>query len=376
MHRLKVIVLITLILISLDLGLGQFAKYNFDFWKNAYPPTDHRIRSEDFHHGLAPNRDVFEAWGLYRYRYHTNSLGFKDAAPRVVPLKSDKKRLLFLGDSFTEGKGFAYPETFVGRIADKLSPQGVEVLNAGVDSYAPVIYRLKAKYLLEKVKLKVDAVAVFVDVSDVYDEANRYTYDAQGRLMIPPKDGLTWKSAFEAVRDNSLTVRLVSVAYDHLNFMVRYLMRRRKVAGASGKSFSDVTPLDLWADSMSGQKVAAWTYDDARWRAHGKLGRERAARNMDGLLALLRQHGIPLTIAVYPWPEQLFNDPKAPRYRDFWRDWAKQRDVPFIDLFPAFTQAPPQGVLKKYFIPFDFHWNAAGHDLVAKTFLEQFMMPK
>jgi len=368
--------LIVLILIPLDLGLGQFAKYNFDFWINAYPPTDHRIRSEDFHHGLAPNRDIFEAWGLYRYRYHTNSLGFKDAGPGAVPLRSDKKRILFLGDSFTEGKGFAYPDTFVGRVADKFADQGVEVLNAGVDSYAPVTYRLKSKYLLEKIKLKVDAVVVFIDVSDVYDEAVRYTYDAQGRLIVPPEGGLTLKSIFKAVRDNSLTTRLLSVAYDHVEFFTRYIMRRWKVAGATGKPFSDVTNLDLWVDSMSGQKVAAWTYDDARWQAHGKLGRARAAANMDGLLALLKEHGIALTIAVYPWPEQLFNDPQAPRYRVFWRDWAEAQGVPLIDLFPAFTADAPRTVLEKYFIPFDFHWNAAGHALVAKEFLERFKFSK
>jgi hypothetical protein len=47
----------------------------------------------------------------------TNSLGFKDAMPRNVPLHSKRKRVLFLGDSFTEGLGTSYNETFVGRFA-------------------------------------------------------------------------------------------------------------------------------------------------------------------------------------------------------------------------------------------------------------------
>jgi hypothetical protein len=44
----------------------------------------------------------------------TDSLGFKDASRRAVP---DRRRILFIGDSFTEGVGLPYEQTFVGLFA-------------------------------------------------------------------------------------------------------------------------------------------------------------------------------------------------------------------------------------------------------------------
>ena len=376
MSRSRALVFMAFILVFLDLGVARYCRSNCEFWKVAYPPGDHRVRSEVYHHGLAPNRRVTEAWGLARYRYTTNSLGFKDASPRTVDPAGKGPRVLFMGDSFTEGKGFAYPETFVGLVGGELAKQGIEALNGGVDSYSPVIYRAKVKHLLETVGLRFDALVVFLDVSDIYDEAERYRFDTSGSLIVPPvDDGGFWTRAPRFLRDNSMTVRFLFVVYDHLDLTARIVRRRYNISEAMKMPFSEVSTLDLWADAVTGLKVAAWTYDDARWKAFGRKGRERAVIDMDGLLSVLREHGIPLVLAVYPWPDQLFHDPKASRHREFWRDWTQARGVPFIDLFPVFTRSKPRDMLERYFIPYDFHWNAEGHKLVAKTFLEQFAPP-
>ena len=59
-----------------------------------------------------------------------------------VPLRSDRKRVLFMGNSFTEALGVAYEESFVGRFAAAF-PQ-LDVLNGGVSGYAPSVYYAKA----------------------------------------------------------------------------------------------------------------------------------------------------------------------------------------------------------------------------------------
>ncbi|MBT3307410.1 MAG: hypothetical protein HN377_13145, partial [Alphaproteobacteria bacterium] len=334
----------------------------------------HRVRSEVYHHGLAPNRQITEAWGLARYSYATNSLGFKDAAPRTVDLKGGGKRILFLGDSFTEGKGFAYADTFVGRVGGALAKQGVEVLNAGVDSSAPVIYRLKVKHLLETVGLKFNEVVVFLDVSDIYDQARRYRWDGKGNLIVPPAPQPSLGDRARLwLRDVSLLARFGFVAYDHLRAIAAFANQRLEVSNAWGKPLSSVDAYDRWLFSVTQTVFSSWTFNDERWRAYGKLGRERAVRDMDGLNEMLKERGIGLTLAIYPWPDQMFHDRQAPRHQGFWRDWAADKGVPFISLFPAFTKEKPRIVMEKYFIPFDFHWNAAGHKLVADTFLQQFI---
>jgi len=328
---------------------------------------------------LAANRHITEAWGNARYRYATNSLGFKDFGRRDVDPKGKGggPRVLFLGDSFTEGKGLPYPQTFVGLLAKALAGDGVEVLNAGVDSYAPVIYRLKLKHLLETVGLRINSVVVFLDVSDIYDQARRYRKDAAGKLIVPSKqkDSASIRVR-NSLRENSVISRFGFVGYDVAHFIYRYLRRRLEISAAWKKPFMDVDAVDIWSFSVTRLINAAWTYNDEYWRDFGKAGREDAKQDMDGLLAMLKDRGIALTLAVYPWPDQLYFDPKAPRYQGFWRDWAKANGVSFISLFPAFTDGNPRDVLERLFIPYDFHWNAKGHELVAETFLKQFKPPR
>jgi hypothetical protein len=93
-------------------------------------------------------------------------------------------------------------------------------------------------------------------------------------------------------------------------------------------------------------------------------------QHMDALLALARKHGIGLTLAFYPWPAQLFHTEVPCRNRQLWTRWARENRVPFLDLYPAFQREPWEAAVKRYFIPGDVHWNAAGNALVAAEFLD------
>jgi virulence-associated protein VapD len=71
-----------------------------------------------------------------------------------------------------------YEETFVGRFA--VAFLQFEVLNAAVSSYAPSVYYAKTKYLLDS-GFHLDEVTVYIDISDVQDEAT--TYRAKKRIF-------------------------------------------------------------------------------------------------------------------------------------------------------------------------------------------------
>src|SRR5205814_553815 len=75
--------------------------------------------------------------------------------------------------------------SFVGRVDAALSPRGVEVLNAGVISYCPIIYFRKDKHLLEDVGLRFDALVVYIDIGDIEDEVT-YKLDADGNVRPRP----------------------------------------------------------------------------------------------------------------------------------------------------------------------------------------------
>src|SRR6478672_8071739 len=97
---------------------------------------------------------------------------FEKRALRVADPVYGHKRVLFLGDSFTEGLGIPYEQTFVGRFAAAF-PQ-LDVLNAVVSSYAPSVYDAKTKYFIGR-GLQIDEiVAIFYrfDESDHVQEGN------------------------------------------------------------------------------------------------------------------------------------------------------------------------------------------------------------
>ncbi len=365
-----------MILLVCDLAVAQALKHTTEFWQATYPPMDHRIRSEKFHHKLVKNRLIHERWGPINYSFATNSLGFKDAKIRDVPIKTDRKRVLFMGDSFTEGSGFSYPETFVGRVAAAFEKEKKAVLNGANASYAPEIYYRKIRHLIDEVGLQLDHVILFIDVSDILDEITQYRLDKNQNLIILDKEQLRLVDCVgHWLRDNSLTARFFTVARDNLSVLKKHIKKRYQAANILKKSFWDITSAEMTVYSVVPHFASEWTYNDSAWKGPGEAGRKKAAYNMRRLSDFLKSRSVGLTIAVYPWPDQIIKDPKAPRHRGFWQAWASANRIPFIDFFPLFTKGEPYATLGSYFLPNDVHWNKAGHAMVAKEFMRQFKMP-
>jgi hypothetical protein len=97
---------------------------------------------------------------------------------------------------------------------------------------------------------------------------------------------------------------------------------------------------------------------------------------MTALAQFLAARGIPLTLVVYPWPQQLLWNDRHSLQVSFWRSWAGARNVRFVELFSdMFAQADSlglEGTIARNFIPGDVHWNAAGHALTARLFLQRY----
>lgn len=361
---------------ALDLAGGLACSGRCDFVDNTEHRKKYRIRHPVYHHALAPDVTVMARWGNTTYPLSTNSLGFRDAAPRTVPKAPPAgwTRLLLLGDSFTEGQGVPWPDTLAGRLTRALAPRHETVLNGAVSSYATAIYLAKMRYLLEVEKLAVDRVVLLMDISDPLNDAGWYETTADGRVVdrdspavkesLPQRLGQWYKRT-------SLIARLVVRLRDNLHYA-------GLKAEYEARADHDGAPFDLALveEKTTGIRDAVWTYDDEAWAAYGQKGRAIAKANLDQLKALLDARGIPFTLVVYPWPDQIFHDPQAPRQTDFWRAWAAANGTRFVNLFPLFTDGlSPEKALATYFIPYDVHWNAAGHGLVAKALLDALDSP-
>ena len=122
--------------------------------------------------------------------------------------------------------------------------------------------------------------------------------------------------------------------------------------------------------------TAGWTLSHVLMERYGREGLRLADERMTGLAALLRTRQVPLTIVVYPWPQQIEWNDRSSLQVSYWKRWAQREGAQFIDLFkPFFAEVDSLGVrqaIRQYFIPDDYHWNARGHQLVADHFAREF----
>ena len=79
-------------------------------------------------------------------------------------------KIAFIGDSFTEGIGLPYENTFVGQFKIKTD---LDVVNLGVASYSPSIFLKKIKYLINNNIISFDHLVVSIDLTDLEDDWSR-----------------------------------------------------------------------------------------------------------------------------------------------------------------------------------------------------------
>jgi hypothetical protein len=323
-----------------------------------------RVYDPIYDHGLAPKFDGYDIWGEARYRLITNSLGFKDASTRDVPLQSPARRILLIGDSFAEGIGLPFESTFAGLLeqAGQSRPDRVEFLDAGVASYSPSIYYKKIKHLLD-LGLKFDEVVLLSDSSDVEDEASSYFC-----IDDDPKYGKFCTTPSGALPEPAIKRDFF---IDH--FVVTNRLR---------------VTIKRWILTKLGNKRHAiegdhnrigWTAanpDPAKYRPLGvEGGVARSLENMGKLSDLLAGRGIPLTIVVYPWAQQIAQGDRDSKQVQLWRNFCPTRCKAFIDLFPAFFAAADRDKdwYEHLYILGDDHFSAAGNRMLYEELTKQIL---
>ncbi len=333
-----------------------------------FNPTDShsfRCSSPYYHHDFLPDQNVETAWGPRKYRVLTNSLGFRDRTVRDVPLSSKQKRILLIGDSFIEGMGVSYEDSVAGILGKSLESDATEVLNAAVLSYSPKLYFLKTKYLIEKKHLAFDELFVFIDISDPHDEII-YKY---------------WEPGSESTLGSGL--RSLTGFLQRRSFLYCYcgaILRsnREKAinnafpAGGSADGRFWIQDLKEYLRRPEPEKDRfLWPNKKAAWDEWGKEGLSLCEKYMTELRDLCSHHGIRMSIVIYPSPYQLTADNLEGIPVTFWKNFAQEHRLGFLNLFPAFIgNDPPQNVYAKYFIKGDIHWNEAGNRYVAEAVLK------
>lgn len=305
----------------------------------------YRIKNPVYHHELKRNFRGVGFWGNREYEICTNDYGMKASCDRreEPQPRSGYFDIGFIGDSATEGIGLPYEDTFVGMIANSLGK--LRIANLGASSYSPSIYYHKVKYLIEH-GVNFGEIVVYVDVSDIHDEAVVYESD----------DETVWKRN-GSIEDNFRITHMILQRFELLGLDTGVALKRPP-----------------W-DSVRSE----WTYYD-RSPFYGPSGVEggieKSLRALEDMYEYLSRRGISLSIAVYPWPAQLKYDREESRQVEIWRNFCKSRCRRFYNSFPSFFSRMKsrsfEDVYRDYFIDGDIHYNEKGNRILADDFMREY----
>lgn len=359
------VVLILAVFVLLDFTLARtLIMENFQEFRSA-----HAV----YHHGLKPGKNTWARWNTEIYPFCTNSLGMRDAYPRIVERVDPGRRILIMGDSHTEGVDVAYEETFAGILAEAGEASATEVLNGAVVSYSPKIHFLKLKYLLEEKELKIDEVFCLVDISDIQNELVYENYSPARHKLL---SGLKI-AAGNFLERNSFSWYAVNQIMDQKARNEFYGQIDSFGLSAQTGNVYNTTSAELYYSFFSHfsdrvllsnprfHGVGEWLYDPY-FKSLAEKGIRLGQENVQRMNELCKKHNIKLTIAVHPWYSQIYRRNPQDAYVTTWESFCQANDIDFVNLFPLFISGEnPEIAFDKYYIKGDNHWNARGHARVA-----------
>ena len=308
------------------------------------------IRSWTEHHAMRPGYDIPPV--------RTNSFGLR--SPEVaVPKPAGTPRILLLGDSFTFGFKAADADVFARQMERLFRTTyglpSLEVVNAGVLSYCPLLEYLQYKHHLQI--LEPDLVVLNFDMSDVQDHLD------YSRSLVSSADGEPLFVTEPSLRQGP--TRMPSL----LSF--EWFTRHFKAAQRRFESSEEGLP------SVRDEDRYLWAVDG------GPDMDAEVAQTLAPILfldRLLKHYRIPLILATYPQPWQVSADATPlPPVRDQFRigrhtvhlndrpfrkldRFAAQHGIPFFNATSAFRAGDDPARL---FLADDFHFSRRGNALYA-----------
>lgn len=332
----------------------------------------------------------------FTYEFRTNSQGLRYLD---IPLNSphqDEKRILVVGDSFVEGWGVEYEDTFTAILESEyaLRNQRLRFINAGFAGTGPTSYMRVMPGLADL--YGVDAVIVCVYANDIHDMPDSLDYDPEyrGRLELlrqwvpnlaarislfrrrlsesADTSGHILDSAVERARSRQIPEMRITEWKAQLDLNL--------VNAANDGLFNGAIIIqgliypEYWQDALDLESQAS----KVRWR-NMALVLDQMAKNASEL-------GVNFGVVFVP--NQFLYNPTAHENSNPWvatgtrtttrwlendveiqirlHEWAIDSETPFLDLTPVF-RAARRNTDKDLHFPLDGHWTPFGHAVAAKA---------
>ena len=272
---------------------------------------------------------------LWDITYKINSLGLRDREYSIQ--KPDGVyRILIIGDSFTEGWGIEQDRTYSDQLEklliDRFPVRKIEVINAGVASYSPILEYL---YLKERgLALEPDLVILAFDMTDFLDEkeyAKVTTLDENNQpIAVRPFTPGHIQTYVNNLKNPQIENKLAA-------YIAKYSALARLISQPKAKQL-DVSGL--------------FKPNHESWQL--------VQKHLQLISELLNDNKINFLLITYPYYDQLKNDFFLQPQKDL-AQFAKEQNIDFVDLTQYFRDQEAESS----YIKRDVHLSEKGHLLVA-----------
>lgn len=351
-----------------------------DIKSNLYNNRAHRIKSFYYHHDLRPMSSFYDQWGYERYKIYTNNLGFKDTSNRTIEFKN--KNILFIGDSFTEGVGLKYEDTYVGLVEKYLKKdnEDIEVLNAGVQTYSTSIYLAKIYHLTERKKLPITDIVVMISGGDIFDDYSKYL-DLNDDFILNHIDqkNIYLINMINFFKSNTLTYQLITriTPPKVIPGLIKSFFNKKELENnynEKEKKLFLITDNEIDKMDFLNRKDYAYLYSSKEFNDWGKDAIDQSLVNLRKIAEISEEKNINLNIFYLYEPVLLLKEPNKKQF-NYLIDGLNELEnkkvkVNFIkDMYEKYDNG--YDAYRNLFFINDLHWNKKGNIQVAKEIISK-----
>ncbi len=315
------------------------------------------FKYDEFYYELKKN-----CIGKYRFKKSfpivktiTDEMGLR-VGENSLPKNKNKKNIFIFGDSFTYGVGIEYEKTYVGLIEKKFS--NYNVYNFGVGSYSPSVYLYKLKKTLEK-NIVPEKILLFLDLTDLIDEASRWTYD-ESIVNVRLATNYVYKNSKKKEKFTKKNFKLLNNVSSYINYHSRNLREfaniklneKRKIKTSIQGSFTykDLNSLDkrFWKNGVF------------------LKGKNNLKKRLSQISDISKKNNIEFYLIIYPWAETLEFGQKNFSWSNFAKEICSDKNCNLIDTIPDFQNYKNENInwsTELYFLN-DEHFNDKGANLL------------
>ncbi len=363
-HLTLAIFLLAFLACAGEVALRLYSDHTGMVATDAIDPAGHLVRSRQVHHELPPSKtltfshpDREEAISVMTNRF---GLRGNDIA---IPKPTGVYRVICLGDDNVFGTTVPRQQTACEQLQQYLQSQSrlqIEVINAGVPGYCPLLSLLQFEHRL--VSLQPDLVVMNFDMTDVSDDRRyrRHTVfvDEATPTICSHPDFRPLSPGEKAKRQHPLML---------VEFGKKYLLKWKPQSAPAETNFD----IDIASNAY------CWLQDSPPdWNIHIQQSLEPISQLQQSANSVFARFMLVVSPAPWQVSANATADPAArakagvpsgAHYRsrrpfEIVQQFAAAHGITHFDLSPTFQQQPQPESLFLYKSP---EWSAAGHDLFA-----------